>query len=194
MSYDDHLRRLQGSGYKKNIHPYAAIEHRIIDSIAFSRLKSSAVRLLLLLARQLTKDNNGHLQATWSFCRRKGFGGENTLREAIRELMAYGLIYRTRSRGANKVPALYALTWLPIKNSKSLYLDGFLKDAWKLWEEKNHPSKNDVLKPQFLSFGAQKPSNFDVNRPSKSDDYELMPCTSLVTKESECLLDPEHWL
>ena len=37
-------------------HPYAAIEHRVIDSPAFADLTPSSVKLLLLLARQLTKD------------------------------------------------------------------------------------------------------------------------------------------
>lgn len=46
-------------------HPYAAIEHRVIDSPAYADLTHSACRLLSLLARQLTKENNGNLQATF---------------------------------------------------------------------------------------------------------------------------------
>ena len=64
-------------------HPYAAIEHRVIDSPAYADLKPSAKVLLLLLARQLTKSNNGHLQATFEWCKRYGIGSEHTLRDAI---------------------------------------------------------------------------------------------------------------
>lgn len=116
-------------------HPYAAIEHRVIESPAFADLSSSAVRLLLLLARQLTKDNNGKLQATFSWCRRFGFGSEHTLQSAIAELISHGFIYRTRSHGANKVWAQYAVTWLSIgKDRKGLFLDGFLPCAWRYWQ------------------------------------------------------------
>ena len=76
-------------------HPYAAIEHRVIDSPAYADLTFSARSLLILIARQLGKDNNGRLQATFSYMRRFGFS-ENTLSRAIQELIAHGLICRTR--------------------------------------------------------------------------------------------------
>jgi DNA-binding GntR family transcriptional regulator len=82
-------------------HPYAAIEHRVIDSPAFADLSHSSVRLMLIVVRQLTLTNNGQLQATWSYCKPSGFGSENTLRAAIAELISHGFIYRTRSRGPN---------------------------------------------------------------------------------------------
>lgn len=74
-------------------HPYAAIEHRVIDSPAFADLKPSAQVLLMLLARQLTKDNNGHLQASFKWCSRFGIGSEHTLRSAIADLISHGFIY-----------------------------------------------------------------------------------------------------
>lgn len=55
-------------------HPYAAIEHRVIDSAAYAALSFlfSARSLLVLITRQLTKDNNGHLQTTFSYMKRFG--------------------------------------------------------------------------------------------------------------------------
>ena len=38
-------------------HPYAAIEHRVIDSPAYADLAFSARSLLVIFTRQLTKDN-----------------------------------------------------------------------------------------------------------------------------------------
>jgi hypothetical protein len=136
-------RRTQGKD------PYAAIEHRVIDSPAFADLGSTAVRLLLLLSRQLTKDNNGHLQASFKWCRRFGIGSEHTLRDAIAELIAHGLIYRTRSHGANGAWARYAVTWLPIKERNDLFLDGFKACAWRDWQkpEKNPPGKKCWIDP-----------------------------------------------
>lgn len=193
MSHDDYLRQKRSQRNLKVKHPYAAIEHRVIDSLAFASLKHSSARLLLILARQLNRDNNGHLQATWTYSKQRGLGSENTLRDAINELIQCGFIYRTRSRGANRVPALYAVTWLSITRREGLYLQGFNKDGWKAWEEKKHPPKNDALKHQFLSFRGLETSESDGNRPSKTDDYELVPCTGALRGESS-LRDPGQWL
>lgn len=193
MSYDDYLRGLRPKKSKKVTHPYAAIEHRVIDSLAFAALKPSSVALLLILARQLTKDNNGHLQATWSYCRKRGIGSENTLRAAISDLIEHGFICRTRSRGANKVAALYAVTWLTIKRKDGLYLNVFYKDGWKAWEEKNHPSKTEATKHHLSVTTLCNPAEIDVVIPQESDDYELVPCTGVLSANEE-LRDPQQWL
>jgi len=79
-------------------HPYAAIEHRVIDSPAYADLTFSARSLLVLIARQLTKNNNGHLQATFTYMERFGFS-VNTLSRATHELITHGFIYKTKSGG-----------------------------------------------------------------------------------------------
>ena len=55
--------------------------------------------------------------------------------------MDKGFIYRTRSRGANGVPALYAVTWLSIVKKDDLYLRGFKKDLFLEVEVKNTTPK-----------------------------------------------------
>jgi len=127
-------------------HPYATLEHRIIDSEAFADLKPQSIRLLMIMSRQLVPHdtNNGHLQATWSYTRKRGMGSENTLRAAIADLIAHGFICRTKSRGPNKQWARYAVTWKSIKNKEGLYLHAFLPDAWKDWKP---PKKSTPKKP-----------------------------------------------
>ena len=147
-AYDRKKRRRYG-----NRRPYGAIDHIVIDSPAYACLKNSSVRLLNIIVRQLTISNNGHLQATYSYCGKRGIRSENTLRIAIRDLLAKGLIYRTRSRGANGVPALYAVTWLPIKRKKGLYLYGFKKDAFDEVDVKNTiPKKVMISRSNYCSF------------------------------------------
>lgn len=122
-------------------HPYAAIEHRVIDSLAYADLTFSARSLLVLITRQLTKDNNGRLQATFSYMRRFGFDSERTLARAIAELIEHGFIYRCRAGGYQQGAALYAVTWQPIRQRDGLFLDGYKDCAWRGWnpQEKNHP-------------------------------------------------------
>lgn len=152
-------------------HPYAAIEHRVIDSPAFADLKPTAQALLLLIARQLTKENNGHLQASFKWCNRFGIGSEHTLRSAIAELISHGFIYRTRSHGANGAWARYAVTWLPIKNREGLFLAGFAPCSWRNWEppkKKSSPQKLLDQSGRNCSFTHKHPAETAGSRGGKN--------------------------
>jgi len=160
-------------------HPYAAIEHRVIDSEAYAGLTFSARALLVLLARQLTKDNNGHLHASFKWCKPYGFGSEHTLRDAIADLISHGFIHRTRSHGANGAWARYAVTWLPIKRGDGLFLSGFESCAWRKWEPTHKKSSRQKVQEQSgrkCSFTPENPAESAGKLAAKSADNELIPC------------------
>jgi len=165
-------------------HPYAAIEHRVIDSAAYADLTFSARALLILIARQLTKDNNGHLQATYSYMRRFGFKSEHTLCRAIKELIAHGLIYRSRSGGYQQGAAQYAVTWLTIKRREGLFLNNFKHCAWRDWvsnEKKSPPAKMQSTSCKNGMWTLPTPAKNAVGTPRKSADNELIPiCSSFM--------------
>ena len=72
MSFQDaEARYIKKYRRKFKGRPYGAIEHIVVDSTAYANLKHSSVRLLNIIVRQLTATNNGRLQATWSYCRKK---------------------------------------------------------------------------------------------------------------------------
>jgi hypothetical protein len=165
-------------------HPYAATEHRVIDSPAYADLSFSARSLLVLITRQLTKDNNGNLQATFSYMSRFGFDSEHTLSRGIKELIAHGMIYRSRSGGYQQGAAKYAVTWLTILNRTGLFMDGFKPCAWRDWqpaEKKSPPSKmqdtdckNGIRTPPATAKNA-------ASHPPKRADIELMPCRGVFS-------------
>jgi len=163
-------------------HPYAAIEHRVIDSPAYADLTFSARSLLTLLTRQLTKDNNGHLQATYSYLRNFGFKSERTISRDIKELIAHGMICRTRCGGYQQGASQFAVTWLSVKDKQGLSLDGFVSCAWRNWEPDTMP--NDKTPPAKMQYthgknGILTPALHAKNTastPRKSADNELMPC------------------
>lgn len=136
-------------------HPFVALEHRVIDSPAYASLNFFARNLLVLIGRQLTKDNNGHLQATYSWCARYGLGSEHTLRAGIAALISRGFVYRTRSHGANGAWAKYALTWLPIKKREGLFLDGFVPFAWRNWTP-DQPARKKSSRQKTLEHSGRK--------------------------------------
>jgi len=169
-------------------HPYAAIEHRVIDSPAYADLTFSSRALLILITRQLTKDNNGHLMATHSYLQRFGFNSEPTISRAIKELISHGMIYRSRSGGYQQGAAQYAVTWLSITNRKGLFLDGFLPCAWREWipEEKKLPPsqlkdtsfKNDMRTSSLAS-------KSEAGRGIKFEDTEYVPIGGDLSTHSE---------
>jgi hypothetical protein len=166
---------------RKSSHPYAAIDHRVIDSPAFQDLRHSSVRVLLIIARQLNQySNNGHLQATWSYCHPRGIGSETTLSDAIKDLISHGLIYRTHSWGSHKQWAKYAVTWLPIRNSVGLYLHGWRMDAWRDWipSPKTRPRKLGGGSPSSRSSWADFAPETVTSCPPKNEGYELVPSTN----------------
>ena len=164
-------------------HPYAAIDHRVVDSQAYADMTFSACSLLLIMARQLTKTNNGHLQASFSYCGPRGFGSEHTLRDAIADLLRHGFIYRTSSHGANKAWAKYAVTWLSITKKDGLFLDGFVPFAWRKWDtstvmpnDKSSRQKVPDQSGRKCSFTSEIPAESAGNIPAESAVYEL--CTN----------------
>jgi hypothetical protein len=187
MEPTSHNRHSQKASRTGTTHPYAAIEHRVIDSSAYADLSHSATRLLIVIARQLTKDNNGHLQATFKYCNPRGFGSEHTLRDAIAELISHGFIYRTRSHGANKAWARFAVTWLSIKNREGLFLDGFKACAWRDWQptdKKSSPQKVQDQSGRKCNFTPENPAESAGRWGAKNADYELIPCSHAVTAHS----------
>ncbi len=182
-------RRGQSSPKTTTKHPYAAIEHRAIDSPAFADLKPNSVRVLLSMARQLTKDNNGHLHAAFKYMNAKGIGSEHTLRDAIADLIAHGFIYRTRSHGANGAWARYAVTWLPIKQREDLFLDGFLPCAWREWGGENKTTRQKLQEQSRnnCSFTPEYPAETAGLPGAKTADNELIPCRAVKTARSHRL-------
>ena len=159
-------------------HPYAAIEHRVIDSEAYRSLTYSARSLLTMLTRQLTKVNNGHLQATLSYLGRFGFS-DKTITRGIHDLIAAGLIYRTRCGGFHQGPSLYAVTWLPIKTPEGLFLAGFKACAWRDWQ----PAESKTTPPKLRTDNRKNDGGTGVaapkstaNGPPKITDNEYVPC------------------
>jgi hypothetical protein len=179
MAIDRHEAKTRGQMPKKGStkHPYAAIEHRVIDCPAYADLTFSARSLLQLLARQLSKDNNGHLQATHSYMERFGFS-DRTLTRATKELISHGFVYRTRCGGYQQGASQYAVTWLSITKRENLFIDGFLPCAWRHWEaseNKTPPAKLRCINRKNGERTMLTQAKFTASRGRKFTDNELMP-------------------
>jgi len=102
---------------RKKTGRYAGIPHAVMNHPDYVALSSSAIRLLLELAKQYNGRNNGDLSTAFSLMQKRGFHSKTTLSKALRELEERHFVLRTReSRFLNpgRRCALYALTWLSI--------------------------------------------------------------------------------
>lgn len=141
-----------------------------------------------MLTRQLTKDNNGHLQATEKYLSPYGFGSERTIGRAIRELIAHGFVYRTKSGGFQQGPAKYAVTWLSITRREGIFPQGFKAEAWRNWtSDREKKSGEPEVQPSSGIFGrltTPAAAKSAAMSPVKTADIELVPvddrCTALA--------------
>lgn len=178
-------RRGQSATKTTTIHRYAAIEHRVIDSPAFADLTFSAKSLLLLMARQLSRDNNGHLQAAHSYMKDFGYC-DKTLTRATKELVEHGFLYRTRMGGYQKGASQYAVTWLPIKRREGLTLDWFMPCAWRKWEpseKKSPPTKLRSSSRKNVHLPTDAQDIFTAEVRDKSTDIETVPVVVLYSAQ-----------
>lgn len=135
MARAENIRRGTSAPKYSTKHPIAAIEKRIIDSPAFADLSFSARAVLLLLARNLEKGRNGHIQLSERQSAENGIE-RKTLRRALQDLIAHQLIVMTWRGGkvqgsCNK----YALTWMQVKDRAGIHADHFKLDAWRDWQK-----------------------------------------------------------
>lgn len=127
-------------------HRYAAIEHRVIDSPAYADLTFSARSLLVQIARQVTvPNNNGHLQATFTYMKLFGFS-VNTLSRATHELITHGFIYKTKSGGFHQGTAQFAVTWLSVTDTHGIFMQGFKACAWRDWQSEQKKSRTPKVR------------------------------------------------
>lgn len=88
----------------------------IQDSAAWRALAFSSQSLYLAMRQKIGSRNNGNIEATINTMRANGFASKATLSKALRELLAVGLIAKTRQGGiarSTKECSLYRFTDVP---------------------------------------------------------------------------------
>lgn len=99
---------------------YTPMPHAVLDSAAFTGASTRAKALLLELIRQHNGRNNGYLQLTATWLKRRGWASMDQIQKAKLELQQRGLILKTKQGGLHAGPDWYALTWLKISDYNGL--------------------------------------------------------------------------
>lgn len=90
---------------------FVALPWSVLDCPAYARLSHPARALLMELARQFVRDNNGRLLASAAYLSKRGWKSADVITRAKRELLEAGFIHEmVKGHRPNKA-SWYAVTW-----------------------------------------------------------------------------------
>ena len=88
------VKRTKGDS-GRDVGGFVALPWSVLDSPAYARLSHPARALLLELARQFVRDNNGKLLLSAAYLAKRGWKSADVITRAKRELLAAGFIFET---------------------------------------------------------------------------------------------------
>jgi len=125
---------------------FVALPWTVLDSPAYADLSHPARSLLLEIARQFVRDNNGRLLASAAYLAKRGWKSTDVITRAKRELLAAGFIHETVMGHRPNKASWYAVTWRALDRLPG-YDDGaaqaFVRGAYQ----------NAVLRPSHGAGG-----------------------------------------
>lgn len=124
--------------------PFVAIPWIVLDSQAYQQLSANARSLLLEVARQLSKNNNGTLLLSRAYLSQRGWKSVDMLTKGKKELVRHGFIHETVIGGRPKKASWYAVTWYRLDRNPKFdpgAFEMFERGAFKKFE----PLKTQAL-------------------------------------------------
>jgi hypothetical protein len=125
---------------------FVALPWSVIDSKAYRGLSMHARAVLLEVARQFVRDNNGRLLLSMNYMRKRGWNSASMLAKAKKELIDSGLIFETVKGHRPNKASWYAITWHGLEKLKG-YDEGaekcFIRSAYLRLQ----PAKINGLNP-----------------------------------------------
>lgn len=127
---------------------FIALPWSVLDCPAYAGLSHPARALLLELARQFVRDNNGRLLASAAYLAKRGWKSADVITRAKRDLIEAGFIHETVKGHRPNKASWYAVTWRALDK-----IPGFDPGAAETFVRGAY-QQNATLKP---SPGVEKP-------------------------------------
>lgn len=90
---------------------FVALPWAVLDSLAYARLSHPAKALLIEVARQYVRDNNGRLLLSSAYLSKRGFKSRDVISRGKKELLEAGFIHETVTGHRPNKASWYAITW-----------------------------------------------------------------------------------
>jgi hypothetical protein len=137
---------------------FVALPWSVLDCPAYARLSHPAKALLLELARQFVRDNNGRLLTSGVYLAKRGWKSADVITRAKRELLDAGFIFETVKGHRPNRASWYALTWQGLDKIPGYDVGaalGFERGSY----QKIAPLKKSLTPPHGVERPAIAPSN-----------------------------------
>lgn len=125
---------------------FVALPWSVLDSPAYASLSMHARALLLEVARQYVRDNNGRLLLSRAYMETRGWKSSDMLSKAKRELLDAGFIHQTVQGHRPNKASWYAVTWYALDRHPG-YDVGAVETFERSAYRKAAPLKNASLRP-----------------------------------------------
>lgn len=140
----------RGGGRKKasgrDAGGFVALPWAVIDSPAYAALSVHARALLIEVARQYVRDNNGRLLLSRAYMEKRGWKSADMLSKAKRELLDGGFIHETVKGHRPNKASWYAITWQTLDRIPG-YDPGAVETFERSAYARGQPLKNARLSP-----------------------------------------------
>ena len=125
---------------------FIALPWSVLDCPAYARLSMHARALLLEVARQFVRDNNGRMLLSRAYMETRGWKSVDMLTKVKRELLEAGFIFQTVMGHRPNKASWFAVTWRALDK-----LPGYDAGAEKCFErgayQKSQPVNGANLRP-----------------------------------------------
>ena len=138
-------RRSKGHDASRDSGPFVALPWQVLDCPGYLGLSHPAKALLMDIARQYVRDNNGRLLASRAHMSKRGWTSSDTVNRALKELMAAKLIHQTVMGHRPNKASWYAVTWRTLDKLQGY--DAGAAESFERGAYAKQPLKNAVLKP-----------------------------------------------
>jgi hypothetical protein len=137
---------------------YSSLPHVVQESANWAQCSPMAIKLLMDLLSQFKGSNNGDLCAALRILKPKGWTRGETISNALRELIHYGMIEMTRQGGLHRA-SLYAVTWKPIDYCNGKLDVNATHVASRLWAQTKPPHVRPIKKRRAVKRPNARPQN-----------------------------------
>ncbi|MDR3369057.1 hypothetical protein [Rhodoferax sp.] len=156
---------------------YCALPWSVIDSQAFQSLSYPAVALLIELARQYVRNNNGRLLLSANYLRSRQWHSKDVIERARRELLDVKLIYQTVQGHRPNKASWYALTWYTLDRLPDYdagAVEGFRRGMYASFQLPTPAPTREALFEKWRGYGVtgQKKPASKIDRLSPADGAE----------------------
>lgn len=145
----DKAKRRKDSG--RDPGGFIALPWSVMDCSAYAQLSMHARALLLEVARQYVRDNNGRLLLSRAYMQTRGWKSADMLTKAKRELLDGGFIFETVKGCRPHKASWYAVCWQPLDRHPGFdpgAFEAFRKGAYQkaLPQPASKPTRDELFR------------------------------------------------